>query len=152
MRTVKKSINESSTKRGNGRPSKKRKAVTDASLLKLLGNICKERANFRCEYPDCDVRSSQLHPHHFYSRRNASIRYDPDNIIVLCPIHHTLGSFSAHNDPDFKDRIIATCVRSQDWNEKLRLKRNLIVKNNQAFKDAALKKLMGMFEFVDEML
>jgi len=131
---------------------RKSKPITDAKLLQLWGDRVRERADWRCEYPDCSVRTTQLHPHHFYSRRHAAIRYDVDNGICLCPVHHTLGSFSAHQDPDFKDRIIGMGVRSQDWNDNLRLKRNMIVKNNQAFKDAAYKKLMGMFEFVDEML
>lgn len=120
-----------------------RRPISDAKLLKLWGDRVRERANWRCEYPDCSVHTTQLHPHHFYSRRHAALRYDVENGIALCAVHHTLGSFSAHNDPDFKDRIIATGVRSQDWNEKLRLKRNLIVKNNQAFKEAALRALIG---------
>ena len=52
-----------------------------------------------------------------------------------------MGSFSAHNDPDFKDRILSTGVRTPEWNDKLREKRNQIVKNNQAFKDAAYENL-----------
>lgn len=131
---------------------RKQKPVTDSKLLKLWGDRVLERANYRCEYPDCMVHTTQLHPHHFYSRRHAALRYDVNNGICLCPVHHTLGSFSAHNDPDFKDRIIATGVRSQAWNDKIREKRNLIVKNNQAFKEAAYMQLAGMFEFVDEVL
>ena len=141
MRAIRKSINESSTKGSNGRLAKKKKAVTDCYLMKMLGNICKERADFKCEYPDCNIKSSQLHPHHFYSRRHAAIRYDPDNIIILCAVHHTMGSFSAHNDPDFKDRIIATGVRTPEWNDRLREKRNVIVKNSQAFKEQAYENL-----------
>ena len=117
------------------------KAITDAKLLKLWADIVRERAGWRCEYPDCDIHATQLHPHHFYSRRHAAIRYDPDNGLCLCSHHHTMGSFSAHHDPDFKDRIISTGVRTPEWNDKLREKRNMIVKNNKAFKEDAYEKL-----------
>ena len=119
-----------------------KKPITDAALLKLWANIVKERAGWKCEYPDCNCNYTQLHPHHFYSRRHASLRYDPDDGVALCPFHHTMGAFSAHHDPDFKDRIIATGVRTREWQEKLREKRNLIVKNNQAFKEAARENLL----------
>ena len=120
-------------------PSKKK--ITDDYLLKLWGNIVKERAGCKCEYPDCTVRTTQLHPHHWYSRRHASLRYDPMNGIALCAFHHTMGSFSAHSDPDFKDKIISTGVRTPEWNDALREKRNMIVKNNQAFKEDAYENL-----------
>ena len=121
--------------------SDKKRSISDGALLKLWGNIVKERAGWKCEYPDCDVRATQLHPHHWYSRRHSSIRYDPLNGICLCAVHHTMGSFSAHHDPDFKDRILSTGVRTAEWNDKLREKRNLVVKNNQAFKNEAYELL-----------
>jgi hypothetical protein len=52
-----------------------------------------------------------------------------------------MGSFSAHHDPDFKERIISTGVRTREWSETMREKRNMIVKNNQGFKDAAYENL-----------
>ena len=117
------------------------KKITDDHLLKLWANIVKERAGWKCEYPGCVVRATQLHPHHWYSRRHASLRYDPLNGLCLCSHHHTMGAFSAHNDPDFKDRIISTGVRTPEWNDKLREKRNVIVKNNQAFKEETYENL-----------
>jgi len=119
----------------------KKKAITDDYLLKLAGNICKERAGFRCEYPDCDAHYSRVHAHHVFHRAHASLRYDLSNCLVLCPYHHTLGSFSAHKDPTFIQRIISTGVRSPGWLDALTLRRNLIVKNNQAFKEEAYENL-----------
>ena len=124
---------------------KKMRKITDKSLLKIWGEIVKERANWKCEYPDCMVNAMQLHPHHFYSRKHASIRYDPSNGLCLCSHHHTLGSFSAHQDPDFKDRIISTGVRTPEWRERLLIQRSVIVKNNQTFKDEWQKKLKLYF-------
>lgn len=120
---------------------KKEKKVTDKNLLKLWADVCKERANYKCEYPDCDINYHQVHAHHFFSRRHTSIRYDYENSICLCPVHHTMGSFSAHNDPSFKDRILACGVRSMDWYDRLTEKRNRIIKNNQDWKDYWFKKL-----------
>jgi len=120
---------------------KKKRSISDDHLLKLWGNVVKERAGHRCEYPDCHINATQFHPHHWYSRRHASLRYDPLNGICLCSHHHTMSPFSAHNDPDFKDRILSTGVRTAEWNDALREKRNQIVKNNAAFKEAALENL-----------
>jgi len=117
------------------KPIKKKKVkVSDSRLLKLWGQKVKERAGNRCEYPDCNVNYSQTHPHHFFSRRHASLRYDIENGLCLCPTHHTMGYFSAHKDPCFKDRIIACGVRSAEWLERLIVKRNMVVKNNDYFK------------------
>ena len=69
------------------------------------------------------------------------MRYDPLNGICLCAYHHTMGSFSAHSDPDFKDRIISTGVRTPEWRESLTEKRNLTPRNDAAFKEAALANL-----------
>jgi len=113
----------------------KRKKVSDRHLLKLWAEKVKERSGYRCEYPCCTVRTSQLHPHHIYSRRHAATRYDPDNGMCLCAHHHTLGSESAHHDPDFKEKIIAGGVRTRVDFDFLRYKKETITKNNQEFKD-----------------
>ena len=120
----------------------KRKVISDAKLLKLWGNIVRERADWRCEYPDCTVHATQFHPHHFYSRRHLSIRYDPQNGLCLCAHHHTMGAFAAHSDPDFKDRIISTGVRTPEWREELIKKRTLIIANKQKFKEDAYQFLI----------
>lgn len=121
---------------------KKKRPISDAYLLKLWAKIVKERAGYRCEYPDCNINATQLHPHHWYSRRHKSLRYDPMNGIALCAHHHTMGSFSAHHDPDFKDRILATGVRSVEWSDKLREKRNVkITQDEDSFRADALENL-----------
>ena len=121
-----------------------KKKVSEKTLLKKWAEKVKERADYRCEYPDCNVNYSQVHAHHFFHRQNKSIIYDPDNGLCLCPTHHSLGSFSAHKDPTFKDRIISCGVRSQEWLERLTDKRNMIVKNNDTYKQEWKKKLSEM--------
>jgi hypothetical protein len=108
--------------------------LTDKKLLKLWADICKERAGWKCEVADCNTRGTQLHAHHIFSRRHASLRYRIDNAICLCSVHHSLGSFSAHSDPTFKDRLVACGVRPPELFEELSRERNRIQKNTLAWK------------------
>jgi hypothetical protein len=117
------------------------KQISDKKLLKLWAAAVLERAGYKCEYPDCTVNYTQLHPHHLYSRRYVTMRYNLDNGIALCPSHHTMGGDSAHHDPDFKERLIATKVRTREFFDNLRAERNRIQKNTQAFKDECFDKL-----------
>lgn len=89
---------------------------TDSVLLKLWKEIALKRARNFCEYPSC-IKSEHLNVHHIYSRNRKSVRYDPDNAIVLCAGHHTLNNDSAHKSPDFKETIISAGVRTREfWN------------------------------------
>jgi len=119
-----------------------RKPVSDARLLKLWRERVFERAKHKCEYPGCKVASNWLHPHHWVYRRHAMTRYDPDNGLALCATHHVFGECAAHQDPNFKDIILNSEVRSLSWHENLMKKRNETVKNNQAFKEMWLEKLL----------
>lgn len=120
--------------------SKKKKLILDKKTLshqptekevcQLWGDYVRARAGWKCEYPGCKVMSTQLHPHHFFSRRYASIKYDPMNGIALCAHHHTLGKQAAHLDPMFKDIIISNGIRSELWLEELIVRRNEIAKDN----------------------
>jgi len=38
-------------------------------------------------------------PHHVVGRRNMTLRFDLRNGVLLCPLHHTFGIQSAHQDP-----------------------------------------------------
>jgi hypothetical protein len=109
--------------------------VSDATLLRMWGMVVKGRAGNKCEYPHCEVKSNQLHPHHYYSKRNASVRYDPLNGICLCAVHHALGNESAHHDPNFKDVILSAGVRTHEWHWMITARKNEVVKNNQFFKE-----------------
>lgn len=117
------------------------KPITDKKLLKLWGAAVIERAGHRCQYPDCNVNYTQLHPHHLYSRRYVTMRYNLEAGIALCPSHHTMGGNSAHLCPDFKDTLIATGVKTAEFFDRLRAERNRIQKNNQAWKDECYEKL-----------
>jgi hypothetical protein len=115
--------------------------LTDAKLLKLWGKAVIERAGFKCEYPDCNIHYTQLHPHHLYSRRYVTMRYNLDAGIALCPSHHTMGGLSAHHDPDFKSVLVATGVRTEEFFDRLRKERNRVQKNTAAWKQECYEKL-----------
>jgi len=118
------------------------KALSDIKLLHLWGQAVIERAGHRCQYPDCNINYTQLHPHHLYSRRYVTMRYNLDAGIALCPTHHTLGGFSAHKDPDFKSILIATGVRSEEFFDDLRWEKNRTQKNTAAWKMECYQKLL----------
>lgn len=117
------------------------KTITDKKLLQLWANAVKERAGYKCEYPDCTVHAHQLHAHHLYSRRWVTMRYNLYAGICLCAYHHTLSGLSAHKDPDFKQTLIAGGVRTADFFDKLREERNRIQKNTAAWKQECYDRL-----------
>lgn len=123
------------------RPKKKREELSDKTLLRLWGQAVIERAGHRCEYPGCRVNYTQLHPHHLYTRRWRAMRYNLMAGMALCPYHHTFGPDSAHQNPDFKDLIIATGVRTAKFFEELRMECNKSPKNSPEFRRECLEKL-----------
>lgn len=128
----------------------RKKKITDKSVLNLWRELVLRQGNNRCEYPNCQINAHQLHPHHFYSRSYKSIRYDPMNGICLCARHHTLGNESAHLDPDFKDKLIVSGVRSTVWRETLMARRNQVVKFNDQFRLEWYNKLLTILELTKD--
>lgn len=127
--------------RPDPKPKRRKSVITDKKLIALWREAVIERAGRRCEYPECAVKTTQLHAHHFYTRRIVPLRYDIENGICLCAYHHTMGAFAAHKDPDFKDIIIERGARSEEWHHKLIQKKQKIVKNTPAFKLECLERL-----------
>jgi hypothetical protein len=125
---------------GKGMPKKsktsiaKQKKVSERTVLKLWGEVVKERAGNKCEYPGCSINYTQLHPHHYFNRKNKSVKYDPDNGICLCHIHHTHGNEAAHLDPDFKEKWLKSGKRPNGWLKELTTKKNIIVKDNDDYR------------------
>jgi hypothetical protein len=94
------------------------KKPSDKELLGLWRELAILKADNKCEYPFCN-KKDYLNVHHIYSRSHKSVRYDPDNSIVLCPFHHSLGTDSAHKSPNFLRILVEHYVRSQDFLDKL---------------------------------
>jgi len=108
--------------------------VSESSVMKLWRKVVLLRAGNKCEYPNCTVHFTQLHPHHYYSRKNKSVKYDPMCGISLCHIHHTNGNEAAHLDPDFKEKWLASGKRPKGWLEELTRRKNQIVKDNDEYR------------------
>ena len=125
-----------------------KKKVSDKVVLRLWGQVVKERAGNKCEYPGCSINYTQLHPHHYFNRKNKSVKYDPDNGICLCHIHHTHGNEAAHLDPDFKEKWIASGKRPQGWLEELTKNKNEIVKDNDEYRAMWKDKLLTELEYL----
>ncbi len=95
----------------------------DKKLLKEWRDKCLERDNYKCVY--CG-KTETLNVHHILGRRARSTRYDIDNGITLCALHHTFGSqFSAHQTPTlFTEWLIK--MHGQEWLDDLHKRFNII--------------------------
>jgi len=88
--------------------------VSDKYLLDLLREIVSVHAGGHCEYPGC--KNTECDPHHWFSKKNLSIKYDFNSCLNLCSEHHTAGKVSAHKSPNLFRSIIINCeVRSAEW-------------------------------------
>ena len=102
--------------------------VSDKYLLNLAHEICSIKANFKCEYPMCKESGDTLVSHHWFSKKNLAVRYDPLNLLLLCAFHHTASQFSAHKAPfSFKKKIIQCGVRTEAWKYEVLRKANQII-------------------------
>lgn len=97
---------------------KSRRKTLSKGLDDIWRQYIYKRAGNKCEY--CG-KEGKLNAHHIFSRSNRPIRWDEDNGICLCPLHHTLGNESFHKSP-------ATMLdwlkqeRGQIWYDRLLLK------------------------------
>lgn len=114
--------------------------VSDLKLLKLWSELVKLRAGHKCEYPGCQTKTG-LNSHHIFSKRHVATRYDTSNGLCLCIWHHTFGNFAAHRDPLFLEVIIKSKVRCRALIDKMAALRNIVTKNNNDFKTAAMEVL-----------
>ena len=119
----------------------KAKKTAESGVNKLWRTVVLARAGNKCEYPNCTVNFTQLHPHHYFNRKNKSVKYDPMNGIALCHIHHTNGNQAAHLDPDFKEIWLASGKRPKGWIEELTKRKNKVAKDNDEYR-AYWKKIL----------
>jgi hypothetical protein len=102
--------------------------------------VGKERAGCEvCRTEGLTFKANQLHPHHYIGRRNHTLRWDLRNRVWLCPSHHTLGSKSAHNDPNWFEDWMKT-HRKFDWEYCNKIKNEIAYTIDY---EAIIKKLEG---------
>lgn len=83
----------------------------------------KKEAGYRCEL--CGKKSNEcaLQSHHYYGRRHRSLRWDIQNGICLCYVHHKGGLQSAHESPEwFRGQMID--LRGHNWLKYLQKQAN----------------------------
>lgn len=75
----------------------KRKTLENG-LDKYSRLVALKQAGYRCA--KCGrLMEKGLNVHHVFSRYNRATRWMLDNLICLCPVHHSIGTNSAHNSP-----------------------------------------------------
>lgn len=102
----------------------KQKRKERLSKEKEWADACKKRADWACEY--CGT-TENLNAHHIFSRNKKSVKFDLDNAICLCALHHIFSTdFSAHKTPtEFTEWVIE--YRGRDWYERLRKKAYMLL-------------------------
>lgn len=101
--------------------------TSNKSLAKQCHELWREivfrRAGVKCEYQGCHRLATQ--PHHVKTKGHTNhLRYDPDNGIALCYLHHKGSNDAAHSDIHFKDKILGLYpgykpIRTVQWLELL---------------------------------
>lgn len=91
------------------------------NLDALWSEKVKVRAGGKCEY--CG-KITGLNSHHVFSRSNKRVRWDIDNGVCVCVLHHIFGLFSAHKSPiEFIEWLKER--RGNDWYNGLRERANV---------------------------
>lgn len=108
----------------------------DKKLLAIWRKKVLLIAKSRCEI--CKG-TSHLNAHHYVGRRNRSTRYYIPNGVVLCAKHHTFGTQSAHQDPEwFRQKMIKK--RGEDW------MKDLVKQSNKIYKSTDYDKILKHLE------
>jgi hypothetical protein len=98
--------------------NKLNKKPKQEALDRTWSEAVKRKANNKCEY--CG-KTTGLNSHHIFSRSNKRVRWDINNGICVCVLHHVFGLFSAHKSPiEFVEWLKE--YRGVDWYEELRKK------------------------------
>lgn len=97
---------------------KKSKKTLKNKCDKLWSLAVRQRDNYTCQKCKAkhEINSRGLHPHHIFSRRSVSTRFDMDNGITLCFGCHRV----AHDKPhDFKDWIVSYLSDMDRYKDRL---------------------------------
>jgi len=95
----------------------------EKALDRLIQELVMIARRGMCEY--CDISDETLSGHHILGKINRSVRWNLDNMCLLCANHHVIGNFSAHRSPnDFKNWIIE--IRGKEWWDKINMLKDKI--------------------------
>ncbi len=104
-------------------------------LDKLWTEKVKENAGYQSELsgkPGKQINKTCgviLNSHHFIGRRNMALRWWIPNGVCLTVGEHTMGVFSAHENPEwFRDQMLD--IRGTKWLKELKQRNNRIFKGS----------------------
>lgn len=82
--------------------------------LKLREEV-KVRQNNKCYYPNCtfDISGKNSHIHHIVSRQFKELKYDPENLVLLCTRHHIFDKLAVHETSIYFSELLRTLEPSR---------------------------------------
>ena len=100
------------------------KKPKNVNLDNLWSKKVKSIAGDKCEY--CG-KTTGLNSHHIFSRSNRRVRWNVNNGVCVCVLHHVFGLFSAHKSPiEFIEWLKDT--RGEKWYNDLRVEARVLDK------------------------
>lgn len=97
---------------------KEKKANSPKRLKTLCDKLWREKVIERYGNKCVLCGSDKINIHHIVGRRNMSTRWAVINGVPLCALHHTFGTFSAHQNPlTFHKEMVAQ--RGDKWEKDL---------------------------------
>ena len=88
--------------------TKKRRDKIDAKDERACREIVRKRDHGQCRIPGCTERASEAH-HIVYRSKSKAKRWDPSNLVSLCPSHHRLRHAGViHVSGNADEEIIVT--------------------------------------------
>lgn len=91
------SVKGSKTKAKKKYKRKSKYAIAKSTVDRKWSEVIRKEAGYKCEY--CGAIDN-LNAHHIISRSNHAVRWNLDNGVCLCPLHHMFSNtMSAHKNP-----------------------------------------------------
>ena len=85
-----KPLKRSTWKRVPGTARKTLKAKPESPRMKRFKAVVRERDNFTCQFPGCNVQANDIDVHHIAKRsQRPDLKFETSNAVCLCRLHHS---------------------------------------------------------------
>ncbi len=111
-----------------------------------FSNYIREKRNWTCEFCNKKCRYgentvAQLDASHYYSRSHENVRFDEDNVRVLCnPCHKRMGGHTKNENGEY-DMWMKDVLGEGGYNE-LTIRANMYKKKDRAMELIIIKELI----------